>query len=290
MDRIAATNEMAFRVGFTGYSGHLRLEPLPPVERPTPQNSIPDFILPPAFPKETRESIKEFIEEKYLLPRLDDDVFSPEKAERQWEFDWFDKAKIQLEPSLPRSVMVPTWELPFRRRRNKTDQDLEIYEPGSVQVDVSEVTVGGDSGALPRISGPAKDFVKGSLKNRPFKPGGLEDSESLRTFPEGSTNGEWVWEVLNGGPTESTPPSFKEGVDLGNLKAHSYTWKVYEDQGAVKNTSDSAKPDTLSVQFDDLFKRAWEEDVTDVTGNFLSSLPSGIFGLKYFILAATWSL
>ncbi|GFY84287.1 hypothetical protein Acr_03g0010610 [Actinidia rufa] len=45
MDRIAATNELAFRVGFSGHSGHLRIEPLPPVERPNPLNSLPNFIL-----------------------------------------------------------------------------------------------------------------------------------------------------------------------------------------------------------------------------------------------------
>lgn len=93
MDRINPTNELAFRVGFTGHSGHLRVEPLPPVERPNPLNSLPEFILPPAFPRETPESIKQYIEEKYLLPRLDPDEFSPENDGRQWEFDWFNKAK-----------------------------------------------------------------------------------------------------------------------------------------------------------------------------------------------------
>lgn len=86
----------------------------------------------PAFPRETPESIKEYIEEKYLLPRLDDDLFSPEKAGRMWEFDWFERARVHLEPSLPRSVMVPTWELPFRRRKKGVEG--EKYEPGSVQV------------------------------------------------------------------------------------------------------------------------------------------------------------
>ncbi|MCD7463274.1 hypothetical protein HAX54_050241 [Datura stramonium] len=45
MDRIVAAKELSFRIGFTGHSGHLRIEPLPPVERDTPLNSIPDFIL-----------------------------------------------------------------------------------------------------------------------------------------------------------------------------------------------------------------------------------------------------
>ncbi|KAM7490130.1 hypothetical protein LguiA_033051 [Lonicera macranthoides] len=49
-------------------------------------------------------------------------------------------------------------------------------------------------------------------------------------------------EVLNGGPAQTIPPSFKQGVDLGTLKAQLYLWKVYDDQGAVKSTSDVAKP------------------------------------------------
>lgn len=44
MDRIVATKELAFRVGFSGHSGHLRVEPLPPVERPGPLHHLPDFI------------------------------------------------------------------------------------------------------------------------------------------------------------------------------------------------------------------------------------------------------
>ncbi|MCI20550.1 helicase SKI2W-like, partial [Trifolium medium] len=45
MDPIKVSNDLSFRVGFSGHSGHLRLEPLTTVERPKPQQSIPDFIL-----------------------------------------------------------------------------------------------------------------------------------------------------------------------------------------------------------------------------------------------------
>ncbi|PHU13878.1 ATP-dependent RNA helicase SKI2 [Capsicum chinense] len=264
MDRIVAANELSFRIGFTGHSGHLRIEPLPPVERDTPLNSIPDFILPPAFPKETPESIKEYIKEKYLLPQLDADEFSPEKAGRQWEFDWFERAKILPDPSLPRSVVVPKWEVPFRRQRDSLDNG--VWEPKSEERDLSELTVGADdSGALPRIVGPPKDFVRGSINNRPFRPGGLDDSPSLgRVVPDGATNGEWVKEVLNGGPAQTAPPSFKQGPDLGDLQErHSCSWNIYEDQSAVTNTVESE----LSVQFDDLFKKAWQDDVTEFIGD-----------------------
>lgn len=265
MDRINVVNELPFRVGFTGHSGHLRIEPLPPVESSDPLSSLPDFILPPAFPTETPESIKEYIEEKYLLPRLDADDFSPDKDGRQWEFDWFDNAKVNLEPSLPRSVVVPTWELPFRRSSMSTMSN--IWDPSSVQVDVAELMVGSkDSGVLPRISGPAKDFVRGSINSRPFRPGGLDDSQTIgRILPDGATSGDWVQEVLTGGASESLPPSFKQGMDFGNLKAQLHSWNVHRDQGEPEGTSDAKTQ--LSVQFDDLFKRAWEEDVIESARN-----------------------
>ncbi|KAL5580835.1 hypothetical protein UlMin_013277 [Ulmus minor] len=261
MDPIKAANELYFRVGFSGHSGHLRLDPLSTVERSDPVKSLPDFILPPAFPKETPESIKSYIEETYLSPRLDSELFAPEKAGKQWDFDWFDKANVPLEPSLPRSVIIPTWELPFRRHKKGMSQ--EKWEPSSVQVDVSELTVDAqESGPLPRMSGTPKDYVRGSINNRPFRPGGLDDSQSLqRILPDGASNGEWVRELLNGGPAQAVPPGFKQGLDLGDLKAYPCAWNVYTDQSSAKSTSNE-KQRELSVQFDDLFKKAWEEDVT----------------------------
>ncbi|KAM7489853.1 hypothetical protein LguiB_027337 [Lonicera macranthoides] len=61
-------------------------------------------------------------------------------------------------------------------------------------------------------------------------------------IPDGASNDEWVWEVLNGGPAQTIPPSFKQGVDLGTLKTHSYLWKVNDDQGPIKSMSNATKP------------------------------------------------
>lgn len=85
---------------------------------------------------------------------------------------------------------------------------------------MSELTTGAtDSGALPRIVGPVKDFVRGSLNNRPFRPGGLDSAESLgKIHPVGACNGEWARELLQGGPAQILPPGFKDGLDLGDLK------------------------------------------------------------------------
>lgn len=85
-------------------------------------------------------------------------------------------------------------------------------------MDVSDLTSGAvESGSLTRTS--AKDFVRGSINNRPFRPGGLDDSQGLeRTLPPGASNGEWVREILNGGPAQTIPPSSKQGLDLGPLK------------------------------------------------------------------------
>lgn len=80
-----------------------------------------------------------------------------------------------------------------------------------------------DSGVLPRISGPAKDFVRGSINSRPFRPGGLDNSQTIgRILPEGATSGDWVREVLTGGASQSLPPSFRQGMDFGNLKVDIY--------------------------------------------------------------------
>ncbi|RWW29824.1 hypothetical protein BHE74_00016238 [Ensete ventricosum] len=274
MERVEATNEVAFRVRFTGHSGHLRLEPLPPVQRSTPLSSLPDFILvssppsfpllsssqtasfavssvvppidwsfswsPPAFPPETPESVKAYLEDNYLRPELDPDEFSVENSGRFWDFDWFGRAKVPLEPSAPRSVVAPSWELPFRRSKNTGPSG--IWNPSSVEVsadglfatpfflaslhlshmevDVAELMEGAqDSGSMPRMPGPAKDFVRGSTNSRPFRPGGLDGSQALaRNLPEDALSGEWVCKVLDGGPAETVPPSFKKGLDLGDLK------------------------------------------------------------------------
>lgn len=74
-------------------------------------------------------------------------------------------------------------------------------------------------GALPQITGPPKDFVRGSVNNRPFRPGGLDGSSSLgRALPDGASSGKWVHEVLDGGYAQTIPPGFKKGLDLGDLE------------------------------------------------------------------------
>ncbi|KAI3857454.1 hypothetical protein MKW92_033091 [Papaver armeniacum] len=257
MDRIG--NEFPFRIGLTGHSGHLRLEPLPPVERSNPIKSLPDLILPPALAPLTQESINKFLEDKYLTPKLDSKEFAPDKCGRQWDFDWFDKAEIPLEPSLPRTVIVPKWELPYRRKKNEKG----IWIPESVEVPILEVMEGAqDSGDAPRMPGPAKDFVRGSISNRPFRPGGLTESQSSgRILPEGVSSGDWLSEILKGGPAQTTPPGFKQGLDLGDLEAYPSSWKVTHEKSSVKNSDENLS--RLSVNFDDLFKKAWEDDVEE---------------------------
>lgn len=143
-------------------------------------------------------------------------------------------------------------------------------------MDVSELTTGGEaSGSFPHsFGGGAKDFVRGSINNRPFRPGGLDDQSLERILPDGASNGEWVREVLNGGPAQTIPPGFKQGLNLGDLrvivlnkpskmiffllsllnhkvfylfvsnsftfsilKAHPCSWNVYKDQSASDNAS-----------------------------------------------------
>ncbi|XP_073149215.1 DExH-box ATP-dependent RNA helicase DExH11 isoform X2 [Henckelia pumila] len=135
-------------------------------------------------------------------------------------------------------------------------------------VDILELTAGADnSGSLPRIVGPAKDFVRGSISSRPFRPGGLDDVDSLgKILPDGCYNGEWAQELLNGGTGQVLPPGFKEGLNLGHLKEHSCTWNVDKNTNGDKSMP-AVKLNELSLQFDDLFKRAWEEDVFEYVGD-----------------------
>lgn len=89
------------------------------------------FLQPPAFLPETKETVKKHLEDTYLFPALDSEEFSVEKAGRMWEFDWFDRAKIPLEPSLPRTVVAPVWELPFRcskKEGHPEPRDLKSIE------------------------------------------------------------------------------------------------------------------------------------------------------------------
>lgn len=263
MDRITAGNELAFKIGFSGHSGHLRMEPLHAVESSHPLKFIPDLILPPAFLPETKETVKKHLEDTYLCPALDSVEFSAEKAGRMWEFDWFDRAKIPLEPSLPRSIVAPAWELPFRRSKREDHQ--EQWDLKSLEIDVVELMEGAqDSSILPRMPGPAKDFVRGSINNRPFHPGGLDNSQLERTFPEGAQNGEWVHEIFDGGIAQSVPPSFRKGLDLGFLKGFPCQWKQAKEHTSSPDNSIEKNPDKLSVHFDDLFNKAWEKDAYEV--------------------------
>lgn len=254
-----AANELSFRIGFSGHSGHLRLEPLPPVEGSNPLRSLPDLILPPAFPPETPESARNELEERYLVPELDSEEFSAENSGRLWEFDWFDSAKVPVEPSAPRVAVCPTWELPFRRRRSEN----KAWDPSSVEIGVAEQMEGPQgSGAMARMPGPAKDFVRGSVNNRPFQPGGLDISQSSeRSIPEGARNGDWVREIIDGGLAQAIPPSFKRATDTVYLKEHHYHWKVAGKHMPNMTSVPDADLNMFSVQFDDLFNKAWEEDI-----------------------------
>ncbi|KAJ3676350.1 hypothetical protein LUZ60_003762 [Juncus effusus] len=251
---------MSFSVDLCGHSGHLRLLP-----SPSPSLAGVNFVLPPAFPAETAESVRVFLEENYLKPELDSDAFSVEKSGKSWDFDWFQSAGIPLEVSDPRAIVAPSWALPFRRSNT--------WDPPSFQVEVEEVME--DSG---RRVGAAKDYVRGSLKNRPFRPGGLKaqaeagsaDSATAASVPEGARNGDWVKELVGQSQSQSqsrsqtVPPGFHQGVDLGPVKEYPTSWtrlsEVDESAGSWKPTIDENVEDKFSVRFDDLFKKAFEDD------------------------------
>ncbi|KAE8807411.1 Helicase SKI2W [Hordeum vulgare] len=266
MDDLTASpaSEVPFRISFSGHGGHLRLDPTP-----HPPNPVPDFVLPPAYPPESPSSVKEYLEANYLNPEL----YVPTAANdgRVWDVDWFDLARPPLEPSAPRTMLVPAWEPPFRRRSLSSSSEQQVWDPESVQMEMSQVFDSGNGGMVPRMPGPAKDFVRGRVNSRPFRPGGLQDDAAEaaaleKAFPEGARNGDWVRELMSGGPALNAPPGFPKGLDLGQLKEYNSHWKCFQDGEHVEEPASSSNDttDKYSVQFDDLFKIAWEEDDVNI--------------------------
>ncbi|KAJ4781291.1 ATP-dependent RNA helicase [Rhynchospora pubera] len=262
MEKIKCSNdEVSFGVGFCGHSGHLRLQPF----SSSSPSYLPDFVLPPAFPQETTESVKEYLEENYLTPELNH--LEPHTSGKLWDFEWFEKANIPLEPSAPRHVIAPSWELPFRRSSPN-------WKPASTQIQVEELMEGAqeDVGGLNRMPGPAKDFVRGGLNNRPFRPGGFQSSSHLHEDNQNSDKcalyADWVRELIhpvNEGGTlpQTVPPTFREGLQLGPFKEYPSSQicsgrKSVSDEVSMRSTSENL--DNFSVRFDDLFKKAFEDD------------------------------
>lgn len=167
--------------------------------------------------------MKEYLERNYLDPEL----HLPTAADsgRVWDVDWFALARPPLEPSAPRTTLAPAWAPPFRRGRQKLQSapESQVWDPESVQMEMGDVFDSGTGGITPRMPGPAKDFVRGSINNRPFRPGGLLDDTAEaaaleKAFPEGARNGDWVRELMSGGPAQVAPPGFRKGLELGQLK------------------------------------------------------------------------
>ncbi|XP_074585341.1 DExH-box ATP-dependent RNA helicase DExH11-like isoform X2 [Curcuma longa] len=204
--------------------------------------------------------MREIIEENYLHPEVDLDEFSVQNSGRWWHYDWFDRAKIQLEPSEPRFIVASMWELPFRRSKNSG-----IWNPHSVEVDITLLMEGAQElGSIPRMPGPPKEFVRGSTNNRPFRPGGLKGSQALqRNLPDGAHSGDWVHEVIHGCHAQNVPPSSKKGLDLGSLKKYPCQWIYTSQQKFPEKDSIDDGTNKHSVQFNYLFKKAWEEDIIE---------------------------
>ncbi|CAM6105247.1 unnamed protein product [Calypogeia fissa] len=259
--------EPPFRVGFTGSSGHVRAGAVTSGSQDTPLGSLPDLILPSTLPRETPELIRQRIAREFLTPTLDDEVDSVSGCGKVWEFDWYGEGIQRLDPSLPRVVVVPVYEPPFRRTSvkragngvaNKLDADVdgdEQWIPGFEEVEVIHSSEGAhNSSSVLRRPGPPDHFVQGSTSNQPFLPGGFDLSQtSERYIPEGALNGDWLLEILQGGPLQTVPPGFKRGLDLG------------VPEPFLRNTQDKASAGTpLSVEtnaspFHNLFQKAWEQ-------------------------------
>jgi len=69
---------------------------------------------------------------------------------------------------------------------------------------------------------------------------------------------------MTGGPAQVAPPGFRKGLELGQLKEYKSQWKCFRNGELVEDKQPVSSPneamEKYSVQFDDLFKIAWEED------------------------------
>jgi antiviral helicase SKI2 len=124
-----------------------------------------------------------------------------------------------------------------------------------------------NSSSTLRKPGAPEDFLRGSTNNRPFNPGGIDPPQSSsKVILEGALNGNWFHEVLEGGPLQTVPPGFKQGIDFGSVEPFLQCKgsKSVDDIAIPAVSKDSEKILSLStdgglLRFDELFKKAWEQ-------------------------------
>ncbi|KAG0598823.1 hypothetical protein M758_12G103200 [Ceratodon purpureus] len=262
--------DVPFKLSLTGYGGNLSVVKLPPVCRDSPLSNLPDLVLPSPFPAETRESALRKIEEEYLTPCLDEAASDVALCGKQWDFDWFDEGSLELQPSLPRLAVAPVWEPPYRRGKNDDTNEcgVEDWIPDFEQVETEHANLNSqNSSSVLRKPGHPEDFVRGSTSNHPFRPGGFDLPQSSgKTVPLGALNGDWLREVLHGGPLQKVAPGFKHGIDFGLPEPYLelQDWDVTADASRSAEAQESSvfNHDGGVSRFDDLFKKNWEENET----------------------------
>lgn len=254
--------DVPFKLALTGYAGKLKVVNLPPVSRESPLSNLPDLVLPSPFPAPTRESEFKKIEEEWLTPCLDEAASDPARCGKQWDFDWFGEGTLDyLQPSLPRLAVAPVWEPPYRRK------SIEDWIPDFEQVETEHALNSQNSSSVLRKPGHPEDFVRGSTSNHPFRPGGFDLPQSSgKTVPEGSLNGDWLREVLHGGPLQKVAPGFKHGIDFGLPEPYleRQDWDVTAEASRSTQAQESSvfNHDGGISRFDDLFKMTRDKSET----------------------------
>ncbi|KAI5065072.1 hypothetical protein GOP47_0019767 [Adiantum capillus-veneris] len=259
--------ELPFRLCLSGHSGHLRVEPLPPVRKDTPFSSLPDFILPPALPKETPESIRESIEHKYLVPALDHEEDRADRCGKVWDFEWLDEGVSFSKPSIPRSVVMPVWEPPYRRTKqlssfnqNSMDGSLEWIPDFEEVESVHHDEASHNSSSVLRKPGPPEDFVRGSTSNHPFLPGGFDVSSSFdKKHAESRVISDGLQVLWEGGQLLTIPPGFTRGLNLEAPEPLSVRRKDAAVSQLISSVQHGAK-ELGKVSLLNIFRQAWEQE------------------------------
>ncbi|MCO5614574.1 hypothetical protein L7F22_068857 [Adiantum nelumboides] len=259
--------ELPFRLCLSGHSGHLLVKPLPPVRKETPLSSLPDFVLPPALPKETPESIRESIEHKYLVPSLDHEEDRADRCGKVWDFDWLDEGASILKPTIPRSVVMPVWEPPYRRTKQLANasqtsmDDCLKWIPDFQEVEAARYDEAShNSSSVLRKPGPPEDFVRGSTSNHPFLPGGFDVSISFdKKHAESRTVSDALQVLWDGGQLHTIPPGFPRGLNFEAPEPFSVRRKDAVVSQLVPLVQHDAKG-LGQVSLINVFKQAWEQE------------------------------
>eukprot|EP00897_Mesotaenium_endlicherianum_P000213 jgi/Mesen1/10192/ME000766S09561 len=275
---LGAPTSASVGVGLGGACGHLQLRAVP---APWGERSLP--TMPPFDPpvrtdgEGLRHEWRQLLERSLAGPRGEAPEWSP-GVQDMWHEDWLAGPALTpllLQPSQASSLLEPVWNPPWERTSGPSGG-------AATRVPEFREVVIGEGGAGPVASvwpwdrkGGADEYVRGSASRAPYLPGGFEEevSEGLqKAAPAGCQNGEWLAEILRGGPYLTTPPGFARGCSFPREQQAAQPMVASMARGAAGALSQEQLPSpppaaagtappapaaSVVLRFDDLFSASW---------------------------------